>query len=160
MPTTFTDSGLCGQASLHGPSLRTVLSSIGRDATVARPHCQRQFAFGAIVQSLARCRVDCKANQTLSSELQLDKPLSKLLDIMIENAGAQIAALVLNQHESTTLIAKTSILPGETAEDIAREPPCAISGFNTVAAGHGALRHAYQRTTEQQHTVCLRCPAE
>lgn len=76
-----------------------------------------------------------KANQTLSSELQLDKLLSKLLDIMIENAGAQIAALVLNQHESMTLIAKTSILPGETAEDIARELPCAISDSTQLPAG-------------------------
>jgi len=49
-----------------------------------------------------------KSSQTLSSELVLDRLLQKMLHIMLENAGAQSASLVLKQHEGLELAARVS----------------------------------------------------
>jgi predicted ATPase/signal transduction histidine kinase len=47
-----------------------------------------------------------KASQALSSEIQLHKLLSKLLQIVIENAGAESGALILGSGDTLTIEAK------------------------------------------------------
>lgn len=49
-----------------------------------------------------------KSTQAISSELQLEQLLSKMLHIMIENAGAQSASLVLNQQGVLRLEARVN----------------------------------------------------
>ncbi len=46
-----------------------------------------------------------RASQALMGEIKLDKLLSRLIDIVSENAGAEICALVLPQEEDTWMIA-------------------------------------------------------
>jgi predicted ATPase/signal transduction histidine kinase len=49
-----------------------------------------------------------KASQALSSEIQLHKLISKLLQIVIENAGAESGALILRSGDSLTIEAKAN----------------------------------------------------
>lgn len=49
-----------------------------------------------------------KSNQAISSELVLDRLLTKMLHIMLENAGAQSASLVLKQNGSLNLAARVT----------------------------------------------------
>lgn len=50
-----------------------------------------------------------KSNLALSSELKLNKLLSKMLQIMLENAGAQSASLVMKQNGQLSLLAKVRV---------------------------------------------------
>ncbi|AFY53117.1 putative ATPase [Rivularia sp. PCC 7116] len=47
-----------------------------------------------------------KASQALSSEIQLEKLISKLMQVVIENAGAEKAALILLNEDTLTLMLK------------------------------------------------------
>ena len=49
-----------------------------------------------------------KASQTLSGEIQLDKLLSSLMRLLIENAGAQKGALLLMEHGRLFIQAEVS----------------------------------------------------
>ncbi|MES2026585.1 MAG: AAA family ATPase [Pseudomonadota bacterium] len=49
-----------------------------------------------------------KASQTLSGEIQLDKLLSQLMRLLIENAGAQKGALLLMEHGSLFIQAEVT----------------------------------------------------
>ena len=67
-----------------------------------------------------------KASQALSSEIQLEQLLTKLLQVVMENAGAQKAALVVLQQENLVIEAVATInegvtllsVPLSTSEDI------------------------------------------
>lgn len=50
-----------------------------------------------------------KASQTLSGEIHLDKLLSKLMLLLIENAGAQKGALLLVEHDSLFVQAEINV---------------------------------------------------
>ncbi|TAE59809.1 MAG: GAF domain-containing protein [Nostocales cyanobacterium] len=50
-----------------------------------------------------------KASQTLSSEIMLDNLLTKLMTIVIENAGAEIGFLILKQQEKLYIAAQKTL---------------------------------------------------
>lgn len=57
-----------------------------------------------------------KSNLAISSELKLDHLLSKMLHIMLENAGAQSASLLLKQNGQLALVAKVRSLSGHPVD--------------------------------------------
>lgn len=72
-----------------------------------------------------------KSNLALSSELQLNKLLSKMLQIMLENAGAQSASLVMQQNGQLSLLAKvrTASVNQPAEEWVQPEAPLIYTSF-------------------------------
>lgn len=64
-----------------------------------------------------------KSNLVLSSELQLNRLLSKMLHIMLENAGAQSASIVMQQNGQLSLLAKVCVTSGnQSTEELVQQP--------------------------------------
>ncbi|WNZ25110.1 AAA family ATPase [Leptolyngbya sp. NK1-12] len=68
-----------------------------------------------------------KASQALSSEIQLDQLLSKLMGVVIENAGAQKSVLMLRRDEQWVVAAQS----GEQAA-LPLQPPVAVESSPIV----------------------------
>ncbi|HAX79693.1 MAG TPA: serine/threonine protein kinase, partial [Cyanobacteria bacterium UBA11372] len=79
-----------------------------------------------------------KASQTLSSEIQLDKLISTLMQVVLENAGAQKCVLVLPQGDNwvieaiaqlneTETAAKLTVLQSQPIEESLEIPQSAIN---------------------------------
>ena len=81
--------------------LKTKSRSIDTQATVI--HTSKESS--AEMLDLASA---IKASQAISSEIVLDKLLSKLMTILIENAGAEKGFLLLPKNEGLTIAAKAS----------------------------------------------------
>ena len=74
-----------------------------------------------------------KACQAISSEIVLDKLLAKLMDIVVENAGAQRGVLILAKGNELTVHVDTHPEAGMAAE--ARVLPVAAERYPSVAQG-------------------------
>jgi predicted ATPase/signal transduction histidine kinase/CheY-like chemotaxis protein len=74
------------------------------------------------VESQYHTRLDLntviKASQTISGEIKLDRLLSKMMNIIIENAGAQIGFLILEKEKQWVIEAEGSI--GKESERLVR----------------------------------------
>ncbi|MBD2664478.1 serine/threonine kinase with two-component sensor domain [Richelia sinica FACHB-800] len=97
------------------------IGTISTVGTLSNHHISHSIDVAAII----------KISQTLSSNIELDKLLWELMQILMENTGAKKAALILPQDNSwviaayTTLDQEASILqsiPVYTSEDIAIAP--------------------------------------
>ncbi len=87
-----------------------------------------QHSTRATIMSTSSMNLDLstvlKASQAISSEIVLDKLLSKLMQVIMENAGAQKGLLFLQQEDSLVLVAKATfeekqeiVLPYATVSD-------------------------------------------
>jgi len=72
-----------------------------------------------------------KASQTIASEMELDRLLAKMIEIVIANAGAQLGALVLPKDDTWEIAAEGSIAPRRVAVHSSRS----LEESPTVAAG-------------------------
>ena len=72
-----------------------------------------------------------KASQAISSKLDFKSLILRIMTIMIENAGAQKGALILNQNDQLLMVAKV-----ETDQDIDPDfQPVAVESFHSVSSG-------------------------
>lgn len=66
-----------------------------------------------------------KASQALSREIVLEKLLAQLLKILIENSGAEISCLILEQNQKLVVVANSSMEQNQ----ILLDPPIAVADY-------------------------------
>ena len=69
-----------------------------------------------------------KASQAISSEIILDNLLSKMIEIIMENAGAQKSVLILQQNSLLTIAASATVAPVKSID----LPSVPISQYSTI----------------------------
>jgi predicted ATPase/signal transduction histidine kinase len=106
------------------PSSLLTPSTIAPLATISSSSSRTSSSNTSVVLDLAAI---LKANQTLSSEIELDKLLSALLSIIIENAGADKCVLMLMRDERLLIKGAISLgtepvvlqrIPVEQSQDV------------------------------------------
>jgi predicted ATPase/signal transduction histidine kinase len=124
----------------HSPlSTNETIFALDRDPST-NSTTSSSSAFGAL--DLATI---LKASQTLSGEIELEKLLSSLLAILIENAGATKGVLILSEEDN--LLIQGSIIQGTEAIVLQRLP---IEDSQDIP-----LRLIYQVKRHRQTTVIL-----
>lgn len=79
-----------------------------KDSTLAKNNISHSSTTSSNSQILDATTI-IKASQTLASEIILDNLLEKLMNIVIENAGAQTGFLILKQQEQLFIVAKGAV---------------------------------------------------
>jgi len=86
------------------------------------PTPTRTIARGSISKTLD-INTLVKASHSISSEVQLERLLSKMMNILIENAGAEKGLLLLIDETSDQLLIQAEGSSGQEAQNIMRNIP-------------------------------------
>jgi predicted ATPase/signal transduction histidine kinase/CheY-like chemotaxis protein/tRNA A-37 threonylcarbamoyl transferase component Bud32 len=95
-----------------------------------------------------------KAAQTLSSEIVLERLLEKMLQLVLENAGAQKGYLLTFQADHWVISASGSLAPNQS-ESIQVQPSIPIGGENDFQAEMGFSRAIVNYVIHTQENLVL-----